>query len=116
MSAGVPSRNLVGHRADRAELARDIKAGLLFEFGCKAADEALRRAAAQNLQRTHDESFHGRDQAIARDRQVAKPHTERIEHGIRDRRRDRAMRGFAGADRIDIGAGRSLRHRHQAPR
>src|ERR1700722_7539724 len=45
-----------GHRADRAERARYIEAGLFLEFRREAVDEALRRAAAQNLQRTHDES------------------------------------------------------------
>ena len=48
-------------------------------------------------------SFHRRNQGIARDRQVAHAHAECIEHRIGNRRGDRAVRGFAGADRVDVG-------------
>src|SRR4029077_9365225 len=41
---------------DRAELAFDIKAGLRFECWREARDQALGRAAAENLQTRHDES------------------------------------------------------------
>ena len=103
ISAARALAQLTGHRADRAELARDIEAGLLLELGCEAADEALRRAAAQNVQAASRRKLHGRDQAIARDRQVAKAHAQRVEHGVCDRRRHRAVCGLASADRIDLG-------------
>src|SRR6185437_8616629 len=48
--------------------------------------------------------LHCRDQALARDRQIADAHAEAVEYGVRNGRGDRAMRGFTGADRIDLGA------------
>ena len=48
--------------------------------------------------------LHRRDQAVARDRQVANPHAKRIEHGVGDRGRDRAVGGFAGAERVAVAA------------
>ena len=50
MSAGVPVAQFVGHGADRAELARDVEAGLRLECRRQARDQALRRAAAQDVQ------------------------------------------------------------------
>ena len=75
---------------------------LRLEGGREACDQALRRAAAQNVQGSSRGKFHRRDQAVARDRQVAHAHAEAIEHRIGNRRRDRAVRGLAGADRLDL--------------
>src|SRR5450759_4376269 len=44
----------VGHRADRAELSRDIEPGHFPEFRRKARDQALGRAAAENVQAGHE--------------------------------------------------------------
>lgn len=51
-----PRAQLVGHDADRAELAVDAEAGLRLEGIAEAAHQALRRASAQNAHCRHDAS------------------------------------------------------------
>ena len=54
---------------------------------------------------------HGRDDAIARDGQVAHAHAERIEHRVGDGARHRPVRGLAGPQGFLFGAGNDL-HLH----
>ena len=49
---------------------------------------------------------HGRDDALARDGQVAHAHAERVEDGVGDGAGDGPVRGLAGAERLLLGAGR----------
>src|SRR6478735_3432489 len=46
---------LVGHAADGAELALDLESGLRLESGREARDQPMGRAAAQNIQVTHED-------------------------------------------------------------
>ena len=79
----------------------DIEPGLFLECRRRLP---TRPCAAPPLRmfRLFMSCFHRRDQTFAGDRQIAHPHAERIEHRIGDRRGDRAVRGFAGAERIDF--------------
>ena len=50
MSAGSALAQFFGHGADRAELSRDVEPGQRLEFRREACDQALCRAAAQDVQ------------------------------------------------------------------
>ena len=93
---------LCRHGADGAELALDPAAGLGLEGRRQRSDEPLRRAAAQEREPGHRARHRGED-ALARQRQVAHPHAERVEHGVGDRGRGRPMRRLAGADGLLLG-------------
>ena len=97
-----------GHGADRAELAFDIEAGLCLECGREAFDQALGGAAAENVERAHDVNSIAAIRLSRVIGRVANPHAQRIEHGVGDRSCDRAVRGLAGADRLDVGPGNDL--------
>src|ERR1700724_2085905 len=61
-----------GHDADRPELALNRKARLFLEFRREACDQALGRAAAENLQARHDASSIA---AISRSRVIGRLRT-----------------------------------------
>src|SRR5262249_16707807 len=52
-----PLAQFVGHRADRAELSRDLKSRARLEFGPKGRDHPLRGAAAEGVQGLHEDEF-----------------------------------------------------------
>ena len=73
------AEELVAHGADRAEACRRCRMPVsALNWAASAVDEALGRAAAQDLQlHIGSPQRHGGDDALARDRQVAHAHAER---------------------------------------
>src|SRR5262249_19735723 len=65
------------------------------------ASAVIRPAAAPPLKSMTGmvTSAHGRDDALARDRQIAHAHAQRMRDGVADRRRGWAVRRLAGAER-----------------
>ena len=102
MSVGVPLRNLSAIAPTAPNSPPISKPVSALNFGGEASDQALGRAAAENVDGAHEVNSMAAMRLLARDRQMADPHLERIEYGVGDRRGDRAMGGFAGAERFQI--------------
>jgi hypothetical protein len=109
MSAGYALAQFFGHGADRAELACDFESGLRLECRRQASDQALRGAAAQDAQAAQEACSIAAMRLSRVIGRMAHPYAERIEHRVGNRRRHRAMSGFAGANRIHLRAAGSAR-------
>ena len=97
-------QQLVAHGPDGAERARDPAAGLGLELGRERAHQPLGRAAAQHADLHADRSSaHRRDDALARDRQVANAHAQRIEDGVADGCGRGTVRRLSGTDGLLLG-------------
>ena len=102
MSAGVPLRNLSAMAPTAPNSPAMSNPVCALNAGARLPTRPCAAPPLRMFRLLHEVCFHCGDEAVARDRQMAHPHAERIEHGVGDRRRDRAMRGFAGADRIHL--------------
>ena len=115
MSAGVPPRSLSAMTPTAPNSPSMSRPVCCLEWRREAARPGPAPRRRSECSSCSCREFHRCDQALARDRQVAHAHAERIEHRVGDRRCDRAVRGFAGADGL-APAARSARPRPRALR